>query len=64
MTPVPFGAVPKQLTSLLPAERRDLSCVMEIITEGRFVTYGVGVSPTRMRDTPAARAHFPVDAGG
>jgi hypothetical protein len=62
--PVASGAVPKQLTSLLPAERRDLSRVIEIIPVGRFVTYGVGVSLTRMRDTSAARARVPVDAGG
>jgi Pyridoxamine 5'-phosphate oxidase len=59
--PVASGAVPAQLTSLLPAERRDKSCVIEIVPEGWFVTYGIGVSLMKMRDTSAARARLPVD---
>ena len=60
--PVASAAVPKQLVSLLPPERRALSRVVEIIPEGQFVTYGVGVSLMRMRDTSAARGRAPVDA--
>jgi hypothetical protein len=59
--PLRSGAVPAQLTSLLPAERRDKSCVIEIVPEGWFVTYGIGVSLMKMRDTSAARARLPVD---
>jgi hypothetical protein len=59
--PIASGAVPAQLTSLLPAERRDNSCVIEIVPEGWFVTYGIGVSIMKMRDTSAARARVPVD---
>ena len=58
--PVASGAVPARLTSLLPAERRDESCVIEIVPEGWFVTYGIGVSLMKMRDTSAARARLPV----
>lgn len=50
----------KELESLLPAERRASSTVVEIIPEDRFVTYGVGVSLMQMRDPTAARAHVPV----
>ena len=57
---VASGAVPAQLASLLPAERRDNSCVIEIVPEGWFVTYGIGVSLLKMRDTSAARARLPV----
>ena len=57
---VASGAVPAQLASLLPAERRDNSCVIEIVPEGWFVTYGIGVSLMKMRDTSAARARLPV----
>jgi hypothetical protein len=49
------AALPKPLTSLLPAERQALNRVVEIIPEGQFVTYRVGVSLMRMRDTSAAR---------
>jgi len=59
--PMASGAVPAKLTSLLPAERRDKSCVIEIVPEGWFVTYGIGVSLMKMRDTSAARARLPVD---
>src|SRR5215469_14599502 len=59
--PLAPGAVPAQLTSLLPAERRYSSCVIEIVPEGWFVTYGIGVSLMKMRDTCAARARLPVD---
>jgi hypothetical protein len=58
--PLAAGAVPAQLASLLPAERRDQSCVIEIVPEGWFVTYGIGVSLMKMRDTSAARARVPV----
>jgi Pyridoxamine 5'-phosphate oxidase len=59
--PLAPGAVPAQLASLLPAERRNESCVIEIVPEGWFVTYGIGVSLMKMRDTSAARARLPVD---
>jgi hypothetical protein len=58
--PVQAGAMPKQLASLLPAERRASCCVLEIIPEGQFLTYGLGVSLAQMRSPSAARAGVPV----
>lgn len=52
----------KELASLLPAERRASACVIEIIPEGAFLTYGVGVSLLKMRTPAAARARVPVTA--
>jgi hypothetical protein len=46
--------------SMLPAERRDSVSVIEIAPEGSFVTYGIGVSLMKMRDTDAARARVAV----
>jgi hypothetical protein len=53
-------SVLKELASLLPAERRASVCIIEVVPEGCFVTYGVGVSLTQMRDPAAARARVPV----
>jgi Pyridoxamine 5'-phosphate oxidase len=50
----------KELASLLPAERRASSCIIEVIPEGEFLTYGVGVSLLKMRTPAAARARVPV----
>jgi Pyridoxamine 5'-phosphate oxidase len=49
-----------ELGSLLPAERRASAAIIEIVPEGEFVTYGIDVSLTRMRDPAAARARVPV----
>ena len=58
--PVGARAIPKQLASLLPAERQALSCVLEILPEDQFVTYGLGVSLTQMRSPSAARNRVPL----
>lgn len=50
----------RELGSLLPAERRASACIVEIIPEGTFVTYGLGVSLLKLRDPVAARARVPV----
>lgn len=50
----------KELAPLLPTERRSTSSIIEIVPEGRFVTYGIGVSLRNMRDPDAARARVPV----
>jgi hypothetical protein len=52
--------LPKNLASLLPPERRSSGRVIEILPEGQFVTYGVAVSLTHMRDPVLARARVPV----
>jgi hypothetical protein len=50
----------QELGSLLPAERRTSACVIEILPEGAFVTYGLAVSLSKLRDPAAARARIPV----
>jgi hypothetical protein len=45
----------KELQSLLPAERRASSTLIEIIPEGQFVTYGLGVSLMDMASPAKAR---------
>jgi hypothetical protein len=48
------------LARLLPPDRREVSSIIEIRPEGRFVTYGVGVPLMRMRRPELARARVPV----
>ena len=50
----------EELGDLLPAERRDSATIVEVVPEGAFVTYGLGVSLMKMRDPAAARARMPV----
>ena len=54
----------KEPASLLPQERRASAAVIEIIPEGWFVTYGVGVSLLRLRDPAAAGARVAVTQEG
>jgi hypothetical protein len=54
----------EELGSLLPAERRTSASIIEVIPEGVFVTYGLGVSLMKMRDPAAARARVPVSTQG
>ena len=49
-----------ELGSLLPTDRRTSAAIIEIVPEGAFVTYGIGVSLSQMRDPAAARARVPV----
>jgi hypothetical protein len=53
------GVAPRQLASLLPAERQASSRIIEIIPEDHFLTYGIGVSLMQMRNPAAARARVP-----
>jgi hypothetical protein len=53
-------ALPDDLASLLPPDRRTDGCVVEVVPEGEFLTYGIGVSLMKMRDRAAALAHVPV----
>jgi hypothetical protein len=48
------------LGALLPPERRGTATILEVFPEGAFVTYGIGVSLAKMRDTAAARARVPI----
>ncbi len=54
--------LPKALLSLLPDERRDTACVIELIPRGQFLTFGVGVSLMDMRNPVIALARVPVSA--
>jgi hypothetical protein len=58
--PVADRAAPEQLVSLLPPERQATSCILEILPEGQFMVYGLGVPLARMRSPAAARARVPV----
>jgi hypothetical protein len=51
-----------ELSSLLPPDRRGTASIVEIVPEGVFVTYGLGVSLMKMRHPAAARARVPVSA--
>lgn len=53
-------ALIERLGSLLPPERRASAAVIEIVPEGAFVTYGVGIPLREMRNTARARARVPV----
>ena len=50
----------EELVSLLPPERRASACIVEVILEGAFLTYGLGVPLLKMRDPAASRGHAPV----
>lgn len=50
----------KELGSLLPAERQASGAIIEVVPEGAFVTYGLGVSLMKMRNQAAARRRVPV----
>ena len=60
--PVGASGAPDELASLLPPARRASCCVLEIIPEGQFLTYGLGVSLAQMRSPAAARARVLVGA--
>lgn len=50
----------RELGSLLPPDRQDSAAIIEVVPEAAFVTYGLGVSLSRMRDPVAAGARLPV----
>jgi hypothetical protein len=52
--------IPPELASIVPPERRDEACVIEIEPEGMFVTYGIGVALLAMRTPAKSRARVPV----
>lgn len=49
--------VSKKLESLVPAERRAVATILELVPEGTFLTFGIGVSLREMTDPVAAQAH-------
>jgi len=56
---VNIKSVSKKLASLLPRKRRD-GRLLELLPEGDFLTYGVGVSLRDMAKPDSALAHVPV----
>ena len=55
-----IGPLLDQLAPLLPADRRASSVLIEIVPDGEFLTYGVGVSLMKMRTPATARGRAPV----
>jgi hypothetical protein len=55
-----IGTISKDLQKLVPEARKAGSCVIELVPEGRFLTYGVGVSLMAMADPALALARVPV----
>ena len=55
-----IGAVSKDLEKLVPEARKTGSCILELTPEGRFLTYGIGVSLMAMADPAVALARVPV----
>lgn len=53
-------AVSKDLEKLVPEARKAGSCVIELVPEGRFLTYGIGVSLMDMANPAVALARVPV----
>ena len=58
--PVSIEQVPKKLISQLPRERRGAGCLLELVPEGNFLAYGLGVSLRDPAKPDAALAHVPV----
>jgi hypothetical protein len=57
---VDLGSMSPDLVKLLPPGNESTGCVIELMPEGSFVTYGIGVSVVGMRDASRARARVPV----
>jgi hypothetical protein len=54
------SSLANHLAALLPPERRDTACIIEVVPAGEFLTYGLGVSLMQMRSPVAALARVPV----
>ena len=55
-----IGSVSKKLLKLVPESRKAGSNVIELVPEGRFLTYGIGVSLMDMANPARALARVPV----
>ena len=53
----------EKLGSLLPADRRANAAIIEIVPEGAFLTYGLGIPLMKMRDPAIARGRVSVAQG-
>jgi hypothetical protein len=54
----------QELGSLIPAERQTSGSIIEVVPEGAFLTYALGVPLRKMRDPAAARGRVPVTQEG
>lgn len=52
--------IPQALAKMMPPTRLNENRIIELTPKGHFVTYGLGVSLTRMRDPEAAGARVAV----
>jgi hypothetical protein len=50
----------RELASLIPKERQASGSVIEVVPEGEFLTYGLGIPLRKMRDPAASQARVPV----
>ena len=57
---LPDSALASKLATLLPPERRNVASIIEVVPEGEFLTYGLGVTLMAMRSPAAARARVSV----
>jgi hypothetical protein len=57
---VDIGSVSRDLEKLVPEARKNGSCILELAPEGRFLTYGIGVSLAAMTNPALALARVPV----
>lgn len=55
-----WSVLPRALKRILPDARQGESTLLELVPEGRFLTYGIGVSLNQMRNPAASRALVPV----
>jgi hypothetical protein len=55
-----IGSVSKELSKLVPEARKAGSSVIELVPEGRFLTYGIGVSLMDMANPARALVRVPV----
>jgi Pyridoxamine 5'-phosphate oxidase len=54
----------RDLASRIPKQRQASGAVLEVVPEGVFLTYGVGVPLRKMLDPAAAQARVPVSQEG
>jgi hypothetical protein len=55
-----LSSLPPRFVRLLPNARKAKATILELVPEGRFLAFGVGVSLAAMRDPVAATARVPV----
>lgn len=57
---VQIASISKELESWLPEDRMDAGVLIELIPEGQFLTYGIGISLSDMQKPELASAVVPV----